>query len=129
MPTGVSIRHYLELARGQTIPPLLLEVLLSSGRSFYIKSVFESDDDAAELIPLRVWDLRALSEKDLSELAAKLDKFKGPEPPDLEKLHPRLDQGNLWVRLSDIEAIMEWHDRFWPEPDESERRIEIGFRR
>ena len=29
------------------------------------------------------------------------------ELENIEKLHPKLDQGNLWVLLSEIEAIVE----------------------
>jgi hypothetical protein len=57
----------------------------------------------------------------------KLNQLKGMESFRVEDLHPALDQGNLWVLISEIEALMEWHDRFWPEPSEPKRQIRIGF--
>ena len=81
-----------------------------------------------DLITLRVWDLRALSEEDEEQVMKKLDKLKARDSiKSAEQLHQNMDQGNLRVRISEIEGLMEWHDRFWPEPLESERKVKIGF--
>ena len=128
MGMGISVLDYLRQAAGQTIPPFVLELILKSGISYYIKNVFDAPyDPQAELIPIRVWDLRALSSDDSAKLLASINQLNTADPPDIEALHPSLDQGNLWVRLDEVEAIMEWHDRFWPQADEPERRPQLGF--
>jgi hypothetical protein len=38
----LTVLQYLRMARNQTIPPLVLELILRSGRSFYIKNIFPS---------------------------------------------------------------------------------------
>jgi len=124
----LTVLQYLRMARNQTIPPLVLELILRSGRSFYIKSIFPVDE-ATGLVPIRVWDLRALNQADLDTVLRRLNTVKSrDELENVERLHPKLDQGNLWVLVSEIEAIMEWHDRFWPSVEGSEdRRVRIGF--
>jgi hypothetical protein len=124
----LTVLQYLRMARNQTIPPLVLELILRSGRSFYIKNIFPVDE-ATGLVPIRVWDLRALNQADLDTVLRRLNTVKSrDELENVERLHPKLDQGNLWVRVSEIEAIMEWHDRFWPSVEGSEdRRVRIGF--
>lgn len=125
---GLSILEYLKRLQNQTIPPLVLELILKSGRSFFIKNIFHIYDDA-KLIPIRVWDFRALSEKDMAELLACCSQIQErSELNDCKALHPALDQGNLWVEVSEVEAIMEWHDRFWGPVDEEEKpRSRVGF--
>jgi hypothetical protein len=124
----LTVLQYLRMARNQTIPPLVLELILRSGRSFYIKNIFPVDE-ATGLVPIRVWDLRALNQADLDTVLRRLNTVKSrDELENVERLHPKLDQGNLWVLVSEIEAIMEWHDRFWPSVEGSEdRRVRIGF--
>jgi hypothetical protein len=124
----LTVLQYLRMARNQTIPPLVLELILRSGRSFYIKNIFPVDE-VTGLVPIRVWDLRALNQADLDTVLRRLNTVKSrDELENVERLHPKLDQGNLWVRVSEIEAIMEWHDRFWPSVEGSEdRRVRIGF--
>jgi hypothetical protein len=124
----ITVLQYLRMARNQTIPPLVLELILRSGRSFYIKNIFPVDE-ATGLVPIRVWDLRALNQADLDTVLRRLNTVKSrDELENVERLHPKLDQGNLWVLVSEIEAIMEWHDRFWPSVEGSEdRRVRIGF--
>ena len=68
---SLSVREYLVRARDQIIPPLVLELILRSGKSFYIKSVFPVDEKA-EMVPLCVWDLRALSQADLDTVLRRL---------------------------------------------------------
>jgi hypothetical protein len=57
----LDVVQYLKMAQNQTIAPLLLEVVLRSGRSYYVKNVM-SHFDGEGLFALRVWDLRALGE-------------------------------------------------------------------
>jgi hypothetical protein len=126
---SLTVRQYLDRAKGQTIPPLVLELILRSGKSFYIKSVFEVDDKA-EMVPLRVWDLRALTQADLDTVLRRLGAVQSrDELENIEKLHPKLDQGNLWVLLAEIEALVEWHSDLWPGVDRPEaRQVVVGFR-
>ena len=60
---------------GQTLPPLLLEVLLKSGRSFYVKNAFAPNREK-EMVVLRVWDLRAV---DVSTLPGRLNETESRE--------------------------------------------------
>lgn len=124
----LTVLEYLRMATNQTIPPLVLELILRSGRSFYVKTIFPVDE-ARGLVPIRVWDLRALNQADLDTVLRRLNSVKSRvELENVERLHPKLDQGNLWVLVSEIEAIMEWHDRFWPSVEGSEdRHVRIGL--
>lgn len=126
---SLSVREYLRRTQDQTIPPLVLELILRSGKSFYIKSVFPVDDKA-EMVPLRVWDVRALTQADLDTVLRRLSAVVSREElENIERLHPKLDQGNLWVLLSEIEAIVEWHSDLWPGVDRPEaRQVVVGFR-
>ena len=126
---SLSVREYLERAGNQTIPPLVLELVLRSGKSFYVKNVFPVDEKA-EMVPLRVWDLRALNQADLDTVLRRLGAVESrDELENIERLHPKLDQGNLWVLLSEIEAIVEWHSSLWPGVDRPEaRQVVVGFR-
>jgi hypothetical protein len=126
---SLSVREYLERARDQVIPPLVLELILRSGKSFYIKNVF-AVDQKAEMVPLCVWDLRALNQADLDTVLRRLGAVQSrDELENIERLHPKLDQGNLWVLLSEIEAIVEWHSALWPGVDRPEaRQVVVGFR-
>jgi hypothetical protein len=123
----LTVLAYLKMAMNQTIPPMVLELILRSGRSFYIKNVFPVDENVG-LVPIRVWDVRALNQADLDTVLRRLNSVKSRDELDnVERLHPKLDQGNLWVLVSEIEAIMEWHDRFWPSVEGSEaRQVRIG---
>jgi hypothetical protein len=126
---SLSVREYLDRAKGQTIPPLVLELILRSGKAFYIKNVF-AVDDKAEMVPLRVWDVRALTQDDLDTVLRRLGAVQSrDELENIERLHPKLDQGNLWVLLAEIEAIVEWHSDLWPGVDRPEaRQVVVGFR-
>jgi hypothetical protein len=126
---SLSVREYLKRAKGQTIPPLVLELIMRSGKSFYVKNVLEVDDNA-EMVPLGVWDLRALMQDDLDTVLRRLGAVQSrDELENIERLHPKLDQGNLWVLLSEIEAIVEWHSSLWPGVDRPEaRQVVVGFR-
>jgi hypothetical protein len=109
---------------------MVLELTLRSGKSFYIKNILPVEDDT-DLVPLRVWDLRALSKADLDTVLRRLNTVESrSELENIERLHPKLDQGNLWVLISEIESIMEWHDRLWPAVEDREtRQVSIGARR
>lgn len=124
----LTVLAYLRMAMNQTIPPMMLELILRSGKSFYVKNVFPFDENVG-LVPMRVWDVRALTQADLDTLLRRLNTVKSrDELENVERLHPKLDQGNLWVLLSEIGAIMEWHDRFWPSVEASgDRQVRIGF--
>jgi hypothetical protein len=126
---SLTVWEYLSRARDQTVPPLVLELFLRSGKSFYIKNVF-AYDEKAEIVPLRVWDLRALAQADLDTVLRRLSAVQSrDELENIERLHPKLDEGNLWVLVSEIEAIVEWHSALWPEIDRPEaRQVIVGLR-
>ncbi|CAN5891274.1 hypothetical protein BH24GEM1_BH24GEM1_13350 [soil metagenome] len=126
---SLSVREYLERATNQTIPPLVLELILRSGKSFYVKNVY-AVDEKADMVPVRVWDLRALNQADLDMVLRRLGAVESrDELENIERLHPKLDQGNLWVLLSEIEAVVEWHSSLWPGVDRPEaRQVVVGFR-
>jgi hypothetical protein len=126
---SLSVSEYLNRAKDQTVPPLVLELILRSGKSFYIKNVFPYDEKA-EIVPLRVWDLRALAQADLDTVLRRLSAVHSrDELENIERLHPKLDEGNLWVVVSEIEAIVEWHSALWPEVDRTEaRQVIVGLR-
>jgi hypothetical protein len=126
---SLNVREYLRRAKDQTVPPLVLELILRSGKSFYIKNVY-AFDEKAEMVPLRVWDLRALAQADLDTVLRRLGAVKSrDELENIERLHPKLDEGNLWVLISEIEALVEWHSALWPGVDRPEaRQVVVGFR-
>ena len=72
---AASLLDYLSWTVGETIPPLCLEIVLKSGRSFFVAHVFrfEADDP---MITVRVWDTRAMDESDLAELLSNLNKVR-----------------------------------------------------
>jgi hypothetical protein len=125
---SLSVWEYLNRAKNQTVPPLVLELILRSGKSFYIKNVFAYDEQA-EIVPLRVWDLRALAQADLDTVLRRLSAVQSrDELENIERLHPKLDEGNLWVLVSEIEAIVEWHSDLWPAIDRPEaRQVKVGL--
>jgi hypothetical protein len=124
---SLSILDYLKEVQGQSLPPLMLELILKSGRSFFIKQIIRVDD-VSGLISIRVWDLRALSAEDIKALQVELNQILDREELNNISLHPHVDQGNLRAYISEIEAVVEWHDRVWPSIEEhQERRSTIGF--
>jgi hypothetical protein len=126
----LSVTEYLSRTTDQTIPPLTLELILRSGKSFYLKRVF-AVDEMAEMVPLCVWDMRALTQADLDTVLRRLSAVVSREElENIERLHPKLDQGNLWVRLSEIEALVEWHSDLWPGVDRTDapRQVIVGSR-
>ena len=113
---------YLQMAKGQTIPPLLLEVVLRSGRAYFVKNVVEHFDPSG-LFALRVWDLRSV---DARSLLSALNTRPTDEWREYRKFLPALDEGVLWLCVGDIEHVIEWHKRFWPDNVDAGRRV-IGF--
>jgi hypothetical protein len=69
------------------------------------------------------------SDRDLAVVTSKLNRLRVGDKFEIQDIHPALDQANLWVRVSDIEAIVAWHDRFWPERPALELPEPIGFER
>ena len=121
---GHNIHEYLEGLEGQTLPPLLLEVLLKSGRTFYVKNAFRPNKDR-EMVVLRVWDLRAT---DVAGLPERLNTVADREQWEhFQAIDDSLDQANLWVHVSEIEGFVEWHERFWPVAEPEEGTSQIGF--
>jgi hypothetical protein len=123
-----DVADYLRMAQGQTIPPLVLEIVLRTGRSYYVKEVVKPFNEDG-LFAIRVWDLRALDANEMPQLLALLnasDRDVWSEGP----VHPKLDQANVWLRVDDVEHFVEWHDRAWPlAPESLEERVkEIGFK-
>lgn len=128
---SLTVRQQLEWAQEQVLPPLSFEVVLRSGRSYFAKWIFRFTDED-ELITIRIWDFRAMAETDQGDLLARMNEIRDrADYEDLERLHPKLDQANLHVRLDQIEALLEWHDRLWPvaSPGEEPRPRRIGFGR
>ena len=84
------------------------------------------------MVPLCVWDMRALAQADLDTVLRRLSAVGSREElENIERLHPKLDQGNLWVRLSEIEALVEWHSDLWPGVDDRAdglRQVIVGSR-
>ncbi len=126
---SLTMKEYLTRAKDQTVPPLMLELILRSGKSFYLKRVFALDEKA-EMVPLGVWDVRALTQADLDTVLRRLSAVESREElENIERLHPKLDQGNLWVLLSEIEAIVEWHSDLWPGVERPDaRQVIVGPR-
>jgi hypothetical protein len=51
---SMSVTEYLSWTKDQTIPPLMLELILRSGKSFYLKRVFGVDEKAEMVAALRL---------------------------------------------------------------------------
>jgi hypothetical protein len=127
---SLDVAGYLKMARGQTIPPLLLEVVFRSGKSYFIKQVLDHFD-AEGLFALRVWDLRALAPEEYPQLLEALNAH--PERDawsGYKTFQSRLDEATLWLHVQDVEQLVEWHDRYWPTraPESSGEPGPIGFR-
>ena len=121
---GYNILEYLKGLQGQTFPPLLVEVLLKSGRSFYVKNAFPPNPEL-EMVVLRVWDLRAVDTDDLREkLNAVTDREAWEEFAEID---PAVDQANLWVHMGEIEGFVEWHERYWSVAEREKGPEHIGF--
>jgi hypothetical protein len=128
---AATLVTYLGWSKEQTIPPLCLELILRSGRSYWIAYIFRFEPDAP-MITMRIWDMRAFTDADTQALMATLNAPHDRRAPDYAaKLHRKLEQANIRVAPGDIEALIEWHDRTWPAElkQEIEKQIEAeGFR-
>lgn len=122
--SGQNTLDYLAAMEGRTFPPLLLELLLRSGRSYFLKNAYRPSSDT-EMVVLRVWDLRAV---DVQRIPAQLNEVSRPEDwEDFSRIDPALDQANLWVRADEIIGFVEWHERYWPVSPPGDMRAPIGF--
>ena len=72
---------------------------------------------------VRIWDMRAFNEDDIEKLKQNMNDLilVGKKPCDVT--HPKLDVGNLRIRLDDLWYCIEWHNRFWPK----EFKGKVGF--
>lgn len=115
----------VRLSDAVNLPPLCLELFLRDGRSYYVRSVVTHDQRTDSAV-IRIWDMRSLGQDDISELMSRLNQSKrdlvSVETPS--DIHPKLDQGNLRLHMTDIAYCIEWHDRFWPE--EAKKRFGFG---
>lgn len=98
------------------LPPYCLELFLRDGRSYYVRAVI-AHDDQTESVVFRIWDTRAIGQREIDELLSTLNDLKRKEQGviDPTSLHPKLDQANLRVHLADVAYCIEWHDRYWPD--------------
>lgn len=125
---AASILDYLTWSIERTIPPLCLELVLKSGRSFWIAWVFRFGKDDP-MITMRVWDMRAIGDDDETQLLSNMNALRDRNAPDyMKRLHPKLDQANLRIPPDSIECLVEWHDRIWPQDLRDELEIK-GFHR
>jgi len=100
---------------GGPLPPYLLEIVMTDGRSFYVHSGNSRDEETWSVI-VNVWDFRSVDEQAKIEIMKKLNEpklwnvaIKG-EPSDL---HPNLSIGRLRCKLDDIAYVVEWWTRIW----------------
>ena len=127
---SLDVAGYLKMARGQTIPPLLLEVVFRSGKSYFIKHVLDYFDSEG-LFALQVWDLRALTPEEHPQLLEALSAHQKRDAwSGYKKFQPKLDEATLWLHVQDVEQLVEWHDRYWPTrtSEASDEPGPIGFR-
>ena len=120
---GYNVLEYITALEGQTFPPLLVEVLLKSGQTYYVKNAFPPDSKL-DMIGLRIWDLRAA---DIASLRENMNAIARKDWSQFSEIDPALDQANLWVREDDIEGFIEWHERYWPVADTDRDPRPIGF--
>ncbi len=96
------------------VPPLVAELVLKDGRSFYLHSAVGRNHETRTGV-LRVWDLRALADDDIEELKTALnDTTERQLRGNATELEPKLDYANLYLHLDDVAYCIEWHDRSWP---------------
>jgi hypothetical protein len=113
---------YLSKVKG-IIPPFVLELVIRDGARYFIHSVIDRDEKSKSAV-IRIWDFRAMTEKDIEELKVILSELHDRSKlADERKVHPKLDWANLRIALDDIMYCIEWHDRSWPE----EEREKMGF--
>ncbi len=114
------------IPKKSAIPPFVVELVLRDGRSFYLNSIGNFDEQS-DSIAIRVWDFRAFTENDIDVLKtriAEIAKKSNLREMRAEKICPKLDWGILRVHVKEIAYCIEWHDRSWPE---DARPQKIGF--
>lgn len=106
------------MCEGEMIPPFCVEVIMRDGARYSLHSVLEHNDET-RTICFRIWDLRALSQADVSALKQKLNHIRERKQlAPAEKLHPKLDWANVRAHYDDVSYCVEWHDRIWPKNSE-----------
>lgn len=109
--------------KGEPVPPYCVEVVMKDDARYYLHSVVAYEDETRTMC-MRVWDLRAMNEKEQKQLKARLNKIRNRRDlSPAEKVHPKLDWANVHVHYDDVTYCVEWHDRLWPEDE----RPKIGF--
>ena len=109
------------------VPPFLLEIHFANGSQFFFHSLafYEEEDD---LVIAKVWDMRLIQGAEMTKLMNTMNETWGRDAyKDHEKIHPQLDWGLLSFKKSDLTALVEWADRYWP-VELKERRERLGFR-
>lgn len=105
------------------VPPFCVKLVLKDGNTFFLHSISGKDEETKSMV-IRIWDLRAFTDKDIEQLKTNLNKIRGRDDlANEQQIHPKLDWANLRIHVSDISYCVEWHDRMWPE----EARPKIGF--
>lgn len=118
---GSHLDEWMKWIKGQTLPPLCVELLLKNNCSYFLNNVFYWEDDDPIAI-LRIWDFRAMSDDDINELKKTMNKIQDREEYGKPiNIHKKLDWANLRVSKDYIAYVIEWHDRLWPGG-------EIGFK-
>jgi hypothetical protein len=112
--TDSALDWHKVMCRDDLIPPFCVEVVLRDGARYSLHSVLEFDDQTRSIC-FRIWDLRALSQADVSALKQKLNDIRErKELAPAERLHPKLDWANGHAHYDDVSYCVEWHDRIWP---------------
>jgi len=128
MPTNSAYDDYVSgwlllINTPYPVPPFCCEIVFRDGKSYYLHSILQKNENTKTLT-IRVWDLRALNDSEIEEIKKTINELNNRhELTEEHKIHPKLDYGNMRLRLDDIMYCIEWHDRLWPEED----RPKIGF--
>ncbi|TXT25967.1 MAG: hypothetical protein FD131_4426 [Rhodocyclaceae bacterium] len=100
---------------GGLIPPFCVEIVLRDTARYYLHSVLDHDRESNTGV-IRIWDMRAFTKTDLEELERRLNNVRDRSELDsAERVHPKLDWANVYLRADDVAYCIEWHDRLWPE--------------
>jgi hypothetical protein len=109
-----DIHLLLKGLKGSFVPPLVLEICLKDGNSYYVQTVFEWEDDNPT-VAIRIWDFRMLTKDDLKTLRETMNHIRDRTAyGDPAGVHPKLDVANLLVPKDRISHCVDWHDRSWP---------------
>lgn len=109
------VADWLLVISDDIVPPFCVEVVLKDPRTFYLHSISSRDEQTRSIV-IRVWDLRSFTDQDREQLQDNLNRMQNRnELAEAQKIHPKLDWGNLRISISDVSYCMEWHDRMWPQ--------------